>query len=480
LPEKSLTYYNTALDLSTQLADTGRIADTYINMSKVYLMMKKDTSETIDILKKVIQFSEPTQHHYLLMIAHNNLADLYLGYNEPQKALPHAQASLNYAQRVNMPFYTSSARLTFGRTYNMMGASAEALSHLKEALNLADAINSVELKSHALLLHAQAYEKQLDYKQAYQHLAQHLELYDSIFDLEQTRNINELERRYQAEKKTRELAEEQLLTAQQREKLQQQQSLLILALMLTLIFALAVGFLFYFLRQRRRRHAQQLIVLQRENELQSVRALITGEEKERTRIAKELHDGLSGLLASIRLRFGTFMDDLGPSGKGQAYEESLRLLEQASREVRQISHNLMPEILLRYGLVEALNSYFSNITQSGTLTIDFQVMGLEERLPSSFELTLYRILQELVNNIIKHSNASDVLIQISESDSLLSVTVEDNGVGFVPESASGGIGLDSIRSRVDYLSGKLDIQSEQGMGTSVYMEFVMDKKRISA
>src|SRR5699024_981954 len=131
--------------------------------------------------------------------------------------------------------------------------------------------------------------------------------------------------------------------------------------------------------------------------------------------------------------------------------------------------------LLRYGLIEALNSYFSSINQSKALQIDFQVLGLKERLPSSLALTLYRIVQELINNIIKHSDATEVLVQLNRMDNLLAITVEDNGRGFSLEASREGIGLDSIRSRVDYLSGKLDIQSKEGMGTSVYIEFVLEK-----
>src|SRR5690606_33598064 len=133
---------------------------------------------------------------------------------------------------------------------------------------------------------------------------------------------------------------------------------------------------------------------------------MVGEEKERARLAKELHDGLSGLLGTIKLRLSAFSGLLVPEDQNKSFSEALGLLDEANSEVRRISHNLMPELLLKYGLIEGLQNYFNNINASGTLNITLQSYGLNGRLPSSLELTVYRIIQELINNIIKHSDAT--------------------------------------------------------------------------
>ncbi|MEM6843756.1 MAG: tetratricopeptide repeat protein [Bacteroidota bacterium] len=471
--DRALSYYERSLELSKAIGDSVTIADVYINMSKNYIALQ-DTASAIDQLQQVIQYSEPSNNVYFLMLAYDNLADLYMNVGDLEQATSYARSSLYYARQNAMPYYTISALIMAARTLIQSGSYSPALDTLRVGLQLEQSIKSYELRAEAYELAAQAYVGLGNYRQAYEQFKLHKQYSDSIFNESRTRTLNDLERKYEAEKKSRQLADQQLLTTQQEEDLNRQRSLLILVVSVSLLLVLAVGFLFYYLKQRRRLYQQQLLVVKRENELQSVKALITGEEKERTRIAKELHDGLSGLLGSIKLRFSSFSQSLGTSQKTD-YTQALGLLDDASREVRQISHNLMPEILLKFGLVEALRSYFNNINQSNTLQIDFQELGLKERLTPSLELTLYRIVQELVNNIIKHSNAKEVLVQISRLDHLLTVTVEDDGVGFSPEQASGGIGLESIRSRVDYLSGKLDIQSQQGKGTSVYMEFTLEK-----
>lgn len=473
-PQRALSYYDQALQMGKSSEDSVRMADTYINMSKVYIMLQ-DTAQAIDKLQQVIQYSEPQEHVYFLMLANNNLAELYMDSGDIEKALPYAFATVNYARQHDMPYYIASALLTAARALIVAGDFLPALDTLKKGMQLGEAIKSNDIRSYAYQLTSQAYEGLGDYYKAHEHLLLHKILSDSIFNEAQNRALHELERKFQAEKKSRQLVDQQLLNAQQEETLSQQRFLLSVVILVSLLLALAAGFLLYYLRQRRKLYHQQLMVVKRENELQSVKALITGEEKERTRIAKELHDGLSGLLSGIKLRFSAFKDYIGGEDQQHNYRQALGLLDDASREVRQISHNLMPEVLLKYGLIEALHGYFNSINQSGTLQIDFQVLGMEQRLSSSMELTLYRILQELVKNIIKHSNATEVLVQMSRIDHLLTVTVEDNGIGFSPDRTDDGIGLESIRSRVDYLSGKLDIQSQQGMGTSVYIEFTFEK-----
>ncbi len=474
-PEKALSYYHTALELAQHSFDSLGIADAYVNISKLYINMN-DTANAIAQLEEASQYSSSDNSYYMMLI-NNNLAQLYLNEQAINKALSYARISLDYARKQNTPYYLGKALITYANALIISRSFYPAIDTLKAALQIGETTKSMEIRSHAHELLSVSYERLGDYPEAHHNLMRHKQISDSIFKEKQIHSLHELEKKYQTEKKTRALAEQELLTTRQEEALNRQRLWLGVAFLTVLLLAIAAGFLIYYLYQRRHRYQQQLKLLQREQELQSVKALITGEEKERTRIAKELHDGLSGLLSSIRLRFGTFKDYFQAQNGLADYEQTLRLLDEAGKEVRQISHNLMPEILLKFGLIEALNSYFSTINQSKALQIDFQVLGLEERLPSSLALTLYRIIQELINNIIKHSNATEVMVQLNRMDNLLAITVEDNGQGFSLESSKEGLGLDSIRSRVDYLSGKLDIQSKEGMGTSVYIEFMLEKAK---
>ena len=150
-------------------------------------------------------------------------------------------------------------------------------------------------------------------------------------------------------------------------------------------------------------------------------------------------------------------------------------MDTTSSEARKISHNLMPGALVKFGLVEALQDFCNNISTSNSLKIEFQSFGIEKRLPEAMEIMIYRIVQELINNTIKHASASEAIVQLMGSEKGLHLTVEDNGIGFDPEKLKNpGVGINNIRSRVEYLNGILEYDSEIGVGTTVNVEVPLE------
>jgi signal transduction histidine kinase len=132
----------------------------------------------------------------------------------------------------------------------------------------------------------------------------------------------------------------------------------------------------------------------------------------------------------------------------------------------------MPEVLLKHGLDKALSRYCNNISNSQSLTIQYDSWGEIKRYRDSFELSVYRIVQELLNNIVKHSKATHAIVQVNGQDNILSITIEDNGVGFNQDNGTGtGMGLGSLRSRVNAMNGKIEVEGEPGSGVSAYLEF---------
>jgi signal transduction histidine kinase len=158
----------------------------------------------------------------------------------------------------------------------------------------------------------------------------------------------------------------------------------------------------------------------------------------------------------------------------QTFERSMDMLDSSIKEMRRVAHNMMPESLVRFGLETALQDYCNDINLSGALQISYQSLGLEDYdFEQTMAITIYRIIQELINNILKHASAKTAIVQITKSYSLLAITVEDDGKGFDPGilDQSKGMGWINIRNRVDFLKGKLDVNSQAGNGTSVQIEF---------
>jgi signal transduction histidine kinase len=220
---------------------------------------------------------------------------------------------------------------------------------------------------------------------------------------------------------------------------------------------------------------EQIKFLERQQQVVSLQSMVNGQETERTRIAKDLHDGLGGLFSTVKMYFSTLEHEQQQLKENELFKKSYEMVDTAATEVRRIAHNMMPEVLMKLGLVQALNDLCSSFSASRMLQVSLQVNGMEERLSPSTEIMLYRIVQELLNNIAKHAQATEAIVQFIRDGSRLSVTVEDNGKGFNAAAADGKkqVGLDSVKSRVDYLNGHISIESGSNIGTTVMMDFLL-------
>jgi len=196
-------------------------------------------------------------------------------------------------------------------------------------------------------------------------------------------------------------------------------------------------------------------------------------EKERTRIAKDLHDGLGGLLSGIKLTLGSMHGNLVVSSENTAiFNRAISQLDKTIVEMRRVAHSMMPEALLKFGLTEAIEDYCDGMNESKAVKIKFTKLGLAQPLEKAMEVMLYRVVQELSNNAIKHAEAENIFIQLAVHERGLTLTVEDDGKGFETKSLSmaKGDGLRNVQSRVDYLKGSYEVQSSPGSGTSFIIE----------
>lgn len=233
-------------------------------------------------------------------------------------------------------------------------------------------------------------------------------------------------------------------------------------------------------RNKQKLQQAKIDELETEKQLTATEAVRRGEEQERTRLAKDLHDGLGGMLSGIKYSFQNMKENLILTPENaQAFERSIDMLDSSIQEMRRVAHNLMPEILIRYGLNTALKEFCDEMARNTSIWVNYQPIGMEnETIEQTTAVGIYRIVQELVNNAIKHASAKNVLVQVHLLENTLAVTVEDDGKGFDTSvlNRSNSIGWINIRNRVDFLKGKLDLQSEPGKGTSVLIELGMHNR----
>lgn len=202
--------------------------------------------------------------------------------------------------------------------------------------------------------------------------------------------------------------------------------------------------------------------------ISSMQSMIIGQEKERQRIAVDLHDSLGGLLSAVKLQFDNIRSKLNGHFHADQYQHATRLLDTAVEEVRNISRNLQPGALRELGLVSALKDLINRFEGEAYPDIFFQYYNIDEKLDDMTALSIYRIIQELINNSIKHAGADEILIQLTTEGDDIVIEYEDDGKGFDPEKlvTRKGMGVENIQSRINYLKGSLSFNSRENEGVS--------------
>ncbi|NSL86090.1 sensor histidine kinase [Chitinophaga sp. Mgbs1] len=305
-----------------------------------------------------------------------------------------------------------------------------------------------------------------DYKTAYGYMKKYAEFADSLKYAQTVLEVHDLETKYQTAEKEKKITRLQVEKEQAILKSKNQYLLNLLLGGGAGVLLLITLFLIYFYRNSKQQAAQQLREMEQQQHLQLTQTMLEAEERERTRVARDLHDGLGGTLSGIKLKLSAEQKPHSP-----VVEDVILQLEEAIGELRTIARNMMPESLIRLGLEAALRDLCASLSDRNR-EIEFQASSISKELPLVSQVNIYRIIQELLANAIRHSHATKIIVQCIQDHNNFLITVEDNGSGFNLDSArkAKGIGLSNIYTRVNYVKGKIDITSVINEGTSVNIE----------
>jgi two-component system NarL family sensor kinase len=407
-----------------------------------------------------------------------NIADTYLQQEEPDEAMKYIseikEIGKDSAKTKYLAFYiTFIDFLTAKALYQQKqyAAAIALLSRTHEELKKTGSHFRNEIVE-SYKISADSYEAMGNYKKALEQKNIYLELYDSLSKKDKIDMISRLEVRYGIAEKDKELAL-QKLTLTEVNNSNRNKNFLLVGISL---FAFLIVVIFALWRNRnvstQKLQLQKIDNLQQKIKIERLNASIAGEQKERTRMARELHDGIGGLISASKMNFELAKKKI-PQESVADFADGLKLLEEAGIELRQAAHNLIPETLLQEGLSAAVAAYCERLSSKGTTTISFQSFGEQQHTGQSYDLTIYRIIQELVHNIVKHARAKTAMVQLNfHPDNSLSITVEDDGIGMKQDgSHADGMGLKNIHNRVKELNGTLEVKSETGKGTGFYLDF---------
>lgn len=497
--ENSIKNHLQGIRILEKRKDSMRLSDAYVNLSAVYLELD-DFDKQIALLKKSLNITPKTniaklglthcdmalpylmKENYTKAYFHMTKADsiskiitdqmldffvsrnwgeYYLHQEMFDKAITYHKAALKLAKEYNYSYYEKDLSIGLGDALLNQGLYNEAETYINTALSLGKEQGLDELTKKSLFMLAVLNERKKNYQKAFKFMQEHNQLKDSMINKDQIGIVNALDKKYQSEKKDKEIAEQQLALTNQKLAIQESKSKT--RTMTILIVSLLLGsiLLWFSFSQRQKRMQQQLVSIEREQEVRTIESLMEGEEKERLRIAKELHDGVNGDLSAIKFKLVSLLET-----NNTVINEAVAMIDSSCEQVRSISHNLVPPSLRDFDLLEAVENYCNDMNAIHKPEISFQHVGDAIVLEKKQEANVFRIIQELVTNSIKHAEAKEILVQLSNVENNLQLTVEDDGKGFdVDTVKSDGIGMQNIRSRVAYLNGMLDIKSDT-KGTS--------------
>lgn len=470
LEEKNKSYYyaNKSYKLALETGDSIGMASSLVNLALSEVLNAKfdDAHRHLD---QVLALGKALNDDSYVLDALINKADVYTKQRKYNAALRLYNRSFDVLKQYPVPDYELYVYWGLSQNNFHLGNLVHANNFLEKAILVGKDLHALQELSMLYLLGSEINERMARHAAALDFRKKYEVLHDSIVGTETRQNIHQLEIEYQTAQKERAIADQQLVIANNNLQIAKKDNSIFL--WSTIAIALLSGIIIFtmFYHNKQRRNAEKIKLLEKQNEVKVLNALMEGEEKERSRLARELHDGVGGILSASKMHLSMLREEEKRGARSAQLTNISAMLDHASQEIRTIAHNLFPDILLLNELDIAIGNFCERIKNSG-LNIEYYFLGTVPALNNGFKLAIYRAVQELVNNVIKHSRADHVLVQVSHHENLLAVIVEDNGIGF-DKNNCGGIGLLNLERKVKNLDGHLSIDSEPGKGTTVQMEF---------
>jgi two-component system, NarL family, sensor kinase len=475
--EKAVEYYQSALASSNTARYQEGIALANYNLGSIALLQSQKNKikqaaavQQVQNAYKIITAQKDTQQ----MIAFSSgLVNAYL-------ALQQFDAAWKILQKTETLIQATGKKVAYIRHYNRVGKIYNHIKKYDEAIRYYHTGLELTRQYHIprwFCMYytdlAETYENMGNYKKANWYNQLNIQMHDALVSKENFIAAADIQNQYERAKKDNQILK---LAAINKHQTTLNRIFIGATLALALISFLGYGNFKHrqkIARQQQELQQQQIAELEKDKHLLAIDAMLKGQEEERSRIAKDLHDGLGGLLSGTKLSFLNVKENLLLTKENAAlFDKSLSMLDTTIGDLRKVAHNLMPETLIRFGLYDSLRDFCSSIQLSSGKKVVYQQLGENRLLNSTAQVYSYRIIQELVNNALRHAAAQQIIVQLSINAHTIGIVVEDDGKGFDKNEIDHirGAGINNVHSRVQYFNGMLDIITAPGKGTSVNIE----------
>jgi len=457
-PKKAMEYFSFSLQIKKELNDTSGMRKSLNNIASVYLENYKYDSALM-FYNRSLMLEELGVDQTRISITLNNIGQLHLLKGDLDKAEEYFSKAQEKNNLINNPHIAASLYDNMGQVSYYRKDYQEAINYFDSCMQIAEATADHEQQQNASLHLSRLYSDIGQYKSAYEYFKRYESLSSRLF-VEKNRVI-ESEALFLKQQKENEIL--RLEKARETKKLQIS---ILISILIFIVFTGIVLFVIFRLHQKTR--FERSLAEQQRLRFQAV---MEAQELERKRIAGDLHDSIGQLLSVVKMSLSDLEDTLHFREQHQQKQlgDALKVLDEATNEVRSISHNLMPSALIRSGFVPALREMVTSVNKTQSLTMELEVIGFPDRLIEKAEISLYRVLQEMTNNIIRHSGATEAKIILFGGDQQLMITVTDNGKGISQKQIehSPGIGWKNIYSRTAALKADIEIQKMMERGSKI-------------
>jgi two-component system NarL family sensor kinase len=460
------SYLDTAIALAIKTKDSIHIATAYSNMEYLFEHYGKIDS-SFKYEAKAIELLESINALVELSQAYSEMGYLCCLVKKNEEGLFYLRKAMRLAKELNNKIDIAYYAAAIGGAFQALKKQDSAFQYFKLASSLYEKEDNPEIIKSVYAGLANYYINNNNHDSAIKYNDLYKAILDTVYSATSLKQINELQTRYETEQK------EQQINLMGKENTIKQLSInhkniIIGVVTSSFLIALILGFLFYN-RYKLKQEAKLGEEILNQQCLAS-KAVLAAEELERKRIAADLHDGIGQMFSAVKMNLSGIGDriNIPDTGDRLLFQKTLDLVDESCKEVRIISHQMMPNVLLKSGLYSAIREFIDKIDEN-KIKITLETFGLQQQLDGNIESVLYRVIQESVNNVIKHAQATQLDIQLHKDEKSISVTIEDNGVGFDIATLSDieGIGLKSIKARVEFLDGQVDYDTAPGKGTLV-------------
>lgn len=460
---EAVQYYERSIKIKEELGDKYGLASTFVNIANI-CQINKNYSDAEAYYKEAVKITRELGDKEYLSNALNNLGQLYYQTEKYSKALPLIRESFKLRSDLKDTKGMVSCMINLGDIYTAQKKFDSAKVFLEDALAKAQtAVNCQPEISQALLSLSVLYENTGNSIGALEMYKRYASTRDTMFTEHLGQKVAEMEARFKN-------VEHQRTIEQQQFQLKQKNYWLAGAITILMFSKLLIYW--YYRRYKHRQKIRMAEEISRQQEL-SAKAVMLAIEEERQRIARDLHDGLGQMMSAVKMNLSAFESNFPATAleHHSSLSKIISLVDESCREIRQVSHNLMLNTSGQKTLAESLKDFINKIDHKA-LNVHLYTEGLDQKLDTNTEVMLYRIIQECVNNVIKHARASTLDITIIRDAESITANIEDNGKGFdiLDKTRISGLGLKNIQTRVEYLKGSIDIDSAPGRGTVVSLQ----------